>query len=410
MDLKWEQNTLKIEGINSLGDVFEAQNIQKLERFNDEKEEKLITKEYFLLNKIPLFIYDGGRKNEQLSVNNTFKYYYQKLSAVLDRDQEIYFSPYNLESNKFELVEDCYEYSDIYKNVIEEKIVAGVSSQNLHINPMFFDKLYAVYSDYKDDNIDYIFNLKNFFSAFFLSDKLKVKGNEVTISYYNVQENIYNNLVVNWSNLSVSRVFSNILNWVFESVDDKSIFDLRYKVAKIYISNLGKINQLMEDKDDVTEELSSLYEMVLSRESKNFYEYQNMMNDEYFKLLQEKSQIITNKNKSSMNLIISFPIALYGVYLTTFQNEESFTLLSSQFNFVYISFLIASIFMFIATLYEIYLLNKSNKQILDTIENTYNINIEKWEEMTNLIWWKDFAFPLIILVIISIILLILIVL
>ncbi|GAB3056838.1 hypothetical protein ACFOU0_02840 [Salinicoccus sesuvii] len=363
-----------IEGINDLNEVFEEEDREILRSYERDGKNALFNEKRLLLSSNPIFIDDSGKKSQNLSVENTFKYYCKKLNMSLEKDNLVHIFPYDEATKNFKRKQLYYEFPNHLEKIIEEINVSRLPRDIMKINPQFLNDLYNVYHEYNNSNSSYLFNLRNF----------------------------YNDLLVDWNDLAVNEIFYDILEWLFNSLENESVFDLRCKVAKIHISNLGDIKNINENKAEVFSNLSATYDLILSQKSNKFYEYQTMMNDEFFKLLQQKNTIISDKNKSSMSLIVSFLIALYGVYLTIFRTTDSFNWLSSQYNFVYIVFLIACIFMFASTLYEIKLLNITNKKVLSTIQNTYNVNIKLWKKKTKIIWWKDFWFPLIILFIIFI--------
>ncbi|PTE95144.1 hypothetical protein BUY63_12295, partial [Staphylococcus epidermidis] len=128
-----------------------------------------------------------------------------------------------------------------------------------------------------------------------------------------------------------------IVNWIFKN-NDYQIYNLKLEVAKIYLSSiidLEKFNSDFNNFSSLNKDLDTMYKIILNKHSKKYYEYKNILNEQYINLSEKEAKLRNEINKKLLNISIFLPITIYGFYLTVFRTKPNFSLINNDFTIIY---------------------------------------------------------------------------
>lgn len=409
INTKWQYKTLQFLNPSQTKNLFDQSDWKYLESFNSEQK-KRFTEQTFLLASSPIFIKDNDKDNN--NINDIFEYYYNKIR----KDTSYHVFTFDNENKKF--VKNFLEWSEIpfLNNWIENiNISSSIDKKYLNISPYFFNNLLNIYKRKESSNPKLLTFIRNLHSLILLSDKvsLEEKNESLSLSFFNTDnvEIKYKHLSIQLAEQNVNSAFYYIVNWILEN-NDYQLYNLKLEVAKIYLSSitdLEKFNNDFNNFSTLNKDLDTMYKIILNKHSKKYYEYKNLLNEQYINLSEKEGELRNEINKKLLNISIFLPITIYGFYLTVFRTKQNFSLISSEFTIIYIFFLIATIFLIFSIKNEVTHLNKNINNVILSINDIYKINETNIESTRNL-KKREFAFQFIIIMLFTTFLLILIIL
>lgn len=229
-----------------------------------------------------------------------------------------------------------------------------------------------------------------------LSDKISC-DNDILNIYYHDPENENDKFTksrIDFTNDNITSLYFYVFDWIGIESENREIIDLKYKVSKIYLSKFeGVSNDISIKKKEVQHDLNLMYNLVLQKKSKKYYEYNKLIRDHKIDIIQQKIQLKNELNKKLMSMMIFIPITIYGFYITIQKSEESLNIFNGDFNIIYISSFIALIFVILSLKNDVTSINRDYKEIISEIINTYKISEDK-EKFGNNIGLMDFKFSL----------------
>ncbi|MDU7613253.1 MAG: hypothetical protein E7K44_11645 [Staphylococcus lugdunensis] len=408
INTKWQYKTLQFLNPSQTKKLFDQSDWEYLERFNSERK-KRFTEKTFLLASSPIFIKDNDKDNN--NINDIFEYYYNKIK----KDTSYHVFTFDNENKKF--VKNLLEWSEIpfLNNWIENiNISSSIDKKYLNISPYFFNNLLNIYKRKESSDPKLLTFIRNLHSLILLSDKvsLEEKNESLSLSFFNTDnvEIKYKHLSIQLAEQNVNSAFYYIVNWILEN-NDYQLYNLKLEVAKIYLSSitdLEKFNNDFNNFSTLNKDLDTMYKIILNKHSKKYYEYKNLLNEQYINLSEKEGELRNEINKKLLNISIFLPITIYGFYLTVFRTKQNFSLINSEFTIIYIFFLIATIFLIFSIKNEVTHLNKNINNVRLSINDIYKIN-ETNIESTRTLKKREFTFQFIIIMLFIIFLLILII-
>lgn len=408
INTKWQYKTLQFLNPSQTKKLFDQSDWKYLESFNSERK-KRFTEKTFLLASSPIFIKDNDKDNN--NINDIFEYYYNKIK----KDTSYHVFTFDNENKKF--VKNLLEWSEIpfLNNWIENiNISSSIDKKYLNISPYFFNNLLNIYKRKESSDPKLLTFIRNLHSLILLSDKvsLEEKNESLSLSFFNTDnvEIKYKHLSIQLAEQNVNSAFYCIVNWILEN-NDYQLYNLKLEVAKIYLSSitdLEKFNNDFNNFSTLNKDLDTMYKIILNKHSKKYYEYKNLLNEQYINLSEKEGELRNEINKKLLNISIFLPITIYGFYLTVFRTKQNFSLINSEFTIIYIFFLIATIFLIFSIKNEVTHLNKNINNVRLSINDIYKIN-ETNIESTRTLKKREFTFQFIIIMLFIIFLLILII-
>ncbi|MDI9230622.1 hypothetical protein [Staphylococcus caprae] len=97
-------------------------------------------------------------------------------------------------------------------------------------------------------------------------------------------------------------------------------------------------------------------------------------------------------------MMIFIPVTIYGVYLTVQKNKKSLNIFDNDFNAIYITSIIAFIFIILSLINDVKSIRKDFEKVVYEIINTYKLYENKSEYKYNISIW-DFWFSLLWIVV-----------
>lgn len=387
MAYSWYHESLKFE--SDLKEIFSPDDLKYLSTKDilDEKERELY------LQGSEIFIDDDKKIECSENIKDVYEYYNAKIKKL--KTSNIDFFIFKEVKNLFERVQYYIKYKNIPQEYTENITVREINSNILDINPYFFNGMISVYKihEKKYDNIK---KLRNLQSAMILSDKISCDNNILNI-YYHDPENENDKFTksrIDFTNDNITSLYFYVFDWVGIESENREIIDLKYKVSKIYLSKFeGVSNDISIKKKEVQHDLNLMYNLVLQKKSKKYYEYNKLIRDHKIEIIQQKIQLKNELNKKLMSMMIFIPITIYGFYITIQKSEESLNIFNGDFNIIYISSFIALIFVILSLKNDVTSINRDYKEIISEIINTYKISEDK-EKFGNNIGLMDFKFSL----------------
>ncbi|PTE89859.1 hypothetical protein BUY68_12045, partial [Staphylococcus epidermidis] len=329
-----------------------------------------------------------------------FEYYYNKIK----KDTSYHVFTFDKKNKKF--VRNLLEWSEIpfLNNWIENiNISSNIDKKHLNISPYFFNNLLNIYREKESSDPKLLKFIRNLHSLILLSDKvsLEEKNNSLSLSFFNTDnvEIKYKHLSIKLTEQNVNSAFYYIVNWIFKN-NDYQIYNLKLEVAKIYLSSiidLEKFNSDFNNFSSLNKDLDTMYKIILNKHSKKYYEYKNILNEQYINLSEKEAKLRNEINKKLLNISIFLPITIYGFYLTVFRTKPNFSLINNDFTIIYISFFIATIFLLLSIKNEITHLNKNINNVILSINDIYKTNETNAKSTRNL-KVREFTFQFIIII------------
>lgn len=387
MAYSWYHECLKFE--SDLKEIFSPDDLKYLSTKDilDEKERELY------LQGSEIFIDDDKKIECSENIKDVYEYYNAKIKKL--KTSNIDFFIFEEVQNLFERIQHHIKYKNIPQEYTKNITVREINSNILDINPYFFDGMISVYKIHKK-KYDNIKKLRNLQSAMILSDKISC-DNDILNIYYHDPENENDKFTksrIDFTNDNITSLYFYVFDWIGIESENREIIDLKYKVSKIYLSKFeGVSNDISIKKKEVQHDLNLMYNLVLQKKSKKYYEYNKLIRDHKIDIIQQKIQLKNELNKKLMSMMIFIPITIYGFYITIQKSEESLNIFNGDFNIIYISSFIALIFVILSLKNDVTSINRDYKEIISEIINTYKISEDK-EKFGNNIGLMDFKFSL----------------
>lgn len=387
MAYSWHHEGLKFE--SDLKEIFSPDDLKYLSTKDilNEKERELY------LQGSEIFIDDDKKIECSENIKDVYEYYNAKIKKL--KTSNIDFFIFEEVQNLFERIQHHIKYKNIPQEYTKNITVREINSNILDINPYFFDGMISVYKIHKK-KYDNIKKLRNLQSAMILSDKISC-DNDILNIYYHDPENENDKFTksrIDFTNDNITSLYFYVFDWIGIESENREIIDLKYKVSKIYLSKFeGVSNDISIKKKEVQHDLNLMYNLVLQKKSKKYYEYNKLIRDHKIDIIQQKIQLKNELNKKLMSMMIFIPITIYGFYITIQKSEESLNIFNGDFNIIYISSFIALIFVILSLKNDVTSINRDYKEIISEIINTYKISEDK-EKFGNNIGLMDFKFSL----------------
>lgn len=387
MAYSWHNEGLKFE--SDLKEIFSPDDLKYLSTKDilNEKERELY------LQGSEIFIDDDKKIECSENIKDVYEYYNAKIKKL--KTSNIDFFIFEEVQNLFERIQHHIKYKNIPQEYTKNITVREINSNILDINPYFFDGMISVYKIHKK-KYDNIKKLRNLQSAMILSDKISC-DNDILNIYYHDPENENDKFTksrIDFTNDNITSLYFYVFDWIGIESENREIIDLKYKVSKIYLSKFeGVSNDISIKKKEVQHDLNLMYNLVLQKKSKKYYEYNKLIRDHKIDIIQQKIQLKNELNKKLMSMMIFIPITIYGFYITIQKSEESLNIFNGDFNIIYISSFIALIFVILSLKNDVTSINRDYKEIISEIINTYKISEDK-EKFGNNIGLMDFKFSL----------------
>lgn len=387
MAYSWYHESLKFE--SDLKEIFSPDDLKYLSTKDilNEKERELY------LQGSEIFIDDDKKIECSENIKDVYEYYNAKIKKL--KTSNIDFFIFEEVQNLFERIQHHIKYKNIPQEYTKNITVREINSNILDINPYFFDGMISVYK-IQEKKYDNIKKLRNLQSAMILSDKISC-DNDILNIYYHDPENENDKFTksrIDFTNDNITSLYFYVFDWIGIESENREIIDLKYKVSKIYLSKFeGVSNDISIKKKEVQHDLNLMYNLVLQKKSKKYYEYNKLIRDHKIDIIQQKIQLKNELNKKLMSMMIFIPITIYGFYITIQKSEESLNIFNGDFNIIYISSFIALIFVILSLKNDVTSINRDYKEIISEIINTYKISEDK-EKFGNNIGLMDFKFSL----------------
>ncbi|KKI64774.1 hypothetical protein [Staphylococcus cohnii] len=402
MSYYWYHESLKFE--NDLNKYFSNEDLQDFstKKISNEKDNEL----YLQGSKI--FIDDNTKIKCSNNIKDAYEYYSNKISKLKNSKTEFFI--FEDIKKSFKKIEVSIKYNSIPRKYIEDITVRNINSNILQINPYFFNEMLNIYIEY-DKYCNNIRKFRNLQSAIILSDKISFDNNIITLYYHDSdnEEDKFQKNKIDFPNSNVPSLYFYIFDWIGIENDNLEIVNLKYKVAKIYLSKFENMSNNEElKKKEVHHDLSVMYNLILQKKSQKYYEYNKIIRDHKIEIIQQKIELKNELNKKLMSMMVFIPVTIYGFYITVQRNEEPLNIFNNDFNIIYSSSLIALIFVIASLINDVKSMKNDYETIISEIINTYKINKSK-DDFGNNISLCDFKFSLswILVMILALIILIL---
>lgn len=402
MSYYWYYESLKFD--NDLNNYFYNEDLHAFstKELSNEEENELY------LQGSEIFIDDDSKIKHSESIKDVYDYYYNKFSKLENSKTDFFIFE---ESKKlFKKIEVSIKHNTIPGEYIEDITVRNINSNILQINPYFFNEMLTIYITHEKE-CNNIRKLRNLQSAIILSDKISLDNDIITLYFHDSdnEEDKFQKNKIDFLNSNVSSLYFYVFDWIDIENDNLEIVDLKYKVAKIYLSKFEKMsNDEKIKKKEIHHDLSVMYNLILQKKSQKYYEYNKIIRDHKIEIIQQKIELKNELNKKLMSMMVFIPITIYGFYITIQRSEESLNIFNNDFNIIYSSSLIALIFVIASLKNDVKSMRSDYETIISEIINTYKINKNK-DDFGNNISLCDFKFSLywILVMILALIILIL---
>ncbi|MDU4333187.1 hypothetical protein [Staphylococcus epidermidis] len=402
MSYYWYYESLKFD--NDLNNYFYNEDLHAFstKELSNEEENELY------LQGSEIFIDDDSKIKHSESIKDVYDYYYNKFSKLENSKTDFFIFE---ESKKlFKKIEVSIKHNTIPGEYIEDITVRNINSNILQINPYCFNEMLTIYITHEKE-CDNIRKLRNLQSAIILSDKISLDNDIITLYFHDSdnEEDKFQKNKIDFLNSNVSSLYFYVFDWIDIENDNLEIVDLKYKVAKIYLSKFEKMsNDEKIKKKEIHHDLSVMYNLILQKKSQKYYEYNKIIRDHKIEIIQQKIELKNELNKKLMSMMVFIPVTIYGFYITIQRSEESLNIFNNDFNIIYSSSLIALIFVIASLKNDVKSMRSDYETIISEIINTYKINKNK-DDFGNNISLCDFKFSLywILVMILALIILIL---
>lgn len=387
--MKWNKNILSFEENEKASKYFTISDWEFLTNFNKVGKEFFSDTDFVLGGKVPIFILDIERELNEYSYTDIFEYYHKKIN------DEMYIFIYDDVKEIFnKKVLNSTEHLTLGKWIDKINSTSSFNKKVLDIDPYFFNQLLKIYKENNDDNIERLYFLRNFHSLLLLSDKIEVRD-ELTVSIVNNEaENERQIIIV--PDKKISNSFFYIMDWICKEKDE-AVIEFRYEVAKIYISTFNSLDDFNYEEwgnERLFQDLDSLLTVVLSKKAKAYYDYENIKNEQYIKLIDHRKNLSSQMNRYLLNMFLILPVALYGIFLTVVQETQNFSFINADYNTIYIIFIIGAIFLLLALFNEINIVNNGVREIILSINRVYKILIPDKDLSDKKLLYREFWFQI----------------
>lgn len=271
MAYSWHNEGLKFE--SDLKEIFSPDDLKYLSTKDilNEKERELY------LQGSEIFIDDDKKIECSENIKDVYEYYNAKIKKL--KTSNIDFFIFEEVQNLFERIQHHIKYKNIPQEYTKNITVREINSNILDINPYFFDGMISVYKIHKK-KYDNIKKLRNLQSAMILSDKISC-DNDILNIYYHDPENENDKFTksrIDFTNDNITSLYFYVFDWIGIESENREIIDLKYKVSKIYLSKFeGVSNDISIKKKEVQHDLNLMYNLVLQKKSKKYYEYNKLI-------------------------------------------------------------------------------------------------------------------------------------
>ncbi|MDI9230623.1 hypothetical protein [Staphylococcus caprae] len=109
-------------------------------------------------------------------------------------------------------------------------------------------------------------------SAIILSDKISLDNNIMTLYYHDSDndEDKFQKNKIDFANSNIPSLYFYVFDWIDIESDNLEIVDLKYKVAKIYLSKFEKMSNDEEiKKKEIYNDLNVMYNLILQKNLKS---------------------------------------------------------------------------------------------------------------------------------------------
>lgn len=387
MSYYWHYGSLKFD--NDLNNYFSNEDLKvfSTKNLSDEEENELY------LQGSEIFIDDDSKIKYSENIKDVYDYYYTKFSNLKNSKSDFFIFE---ESKKlFQKIEVSIKHNTIPGEYIEDITVRNINSNILQINPYFFNEMLNIYITHEKKCTN-IRKLRNLQSAIILSDKISFDNNIMTLYYHDSdnEEDKFQKNKIDFLNSNVPSLYFYVFDWIDIENDNLEIVDLKYKVAKIYLSKFKKMSSDEKiKKKEIHHDLSVMYNLILQKKSQKYYEYNKIIRDHKIEIIQQKIELKNELNKKLMSMMVFIPVTIYGFYITVQRSEESLNIFNNEFNIIYSSSLIALIFVIASLKNDVKSMRSDYETIISEIINTYKISKSK-DDFGNNISLCDFKFSL----------------
>lgn len=387
MGYYWHYGSLKFD--NNLNNYFSNEDLKAFSTKNlsDEEENELY------LQGSEIFIDDDSKIKYSENIKDVYDYYYTKFSNLDNSNSDFFIFE---ESKKlFKKIEVSIKHNMIPGEYIEDITVRNINSNILQITPYFFNEMLNIYITH-EKKCNNIRKLRNLQSAIILSDKISFDNNIMTLYYHDSdnEEDKFQKNKIDFTNSNIPSLYFHVFDWIDIEKDNLEIVDLKYKVAKIYLSKFKKMSNDEEiKKKEIHHDLSVMYNLILQKKSQKYYEYNKIIRDHKIEIIQQKIELKNELNKKLMSMMVFIPVTIYGFYITVQRSEESLNIFNNDFNIIYSSSLIALIFVIASLKNDVKSMRSDYETIISEIINTYKISKSK-DDFGNNISLCDFKFSL----------------
>lgn len=387
MSYYWYYEILKFD--NDLNNYFSNEDLKVFSSkcLSNEEEDEL----YLQGSKI--FIDDDSKIKHSESIKDVYEYYYEKFRKLENSKSDFFI--FKDSKKLFEKIEVPIKHNTIRGEYIEDITVRNINSNILQINPYFFNEMLEVYKEYEKECSN-IRKLRNLQSAIILSDKISFDNDIMTLYFHDSdnEEDKFQKNKFDFSNANVSSLYFYVFDWVDIENDNLEIVDLKYKVAKIYLSKFEKVSDDEKiKKKEIHHDLNVMYNLILQKKSQKYYEYNKVIRNHKIEIIQRKIELKNELNKKLMSMMVFIPVTIYGLYITIQKSKESLNIFNNDFNIIYFSSLVALIFIILSLINDVKSINSDYETIILEIINTYKIN-KSTDDFGNNISLSDFKFSL----------------
>lgn len=259
MSYYWYYEILKFD--NDLNNYFSNEDLKVFSSkcLSNEEEDEL----YLQGSKI--FIDDDSKIKHSESIKDVYEYYYEKFRKLENSKSDFFI--FKDSKKLFEKIEVPIKHNTIRGEYIEDITVRNINSNILQINPYFFNEMLEVYKEYEKECSN-IRKLRNLQSAIILSDKISFDNDIMTLYFHDSdnEEDKFQKNKFDFSNANVSSLYFYVFDWVDIENDNLEIVDLKYKVAKIYLSKFEKVSDDEKiKKKEIHHDLNVMYNLILQK-------------------------------------------------------------------------------------------------------------------------------------------------
>lgn len=318
----------------------------ELEIFNL-KETLFLEKDYILCN-IPEF--DDFLKKYSVKSSSDLKYFSQEKQKLI--------------SVASDLMAAKKKYSEILDN--NNLITNGIIEEQIIIPPTLFYELKIFYDTYERNEIEVFNFLAELFSLFAIADKSKITIEDET-TYFNFTifcDNKENHFIkVPWGEWDYfkNNIFYNCYDWILLKSEESFKLSTILNVVRQYIGSLGNF----EASEELITSLDSILNRIIKNETKEYFEQQNKLKDEFIGYNKMEIETRSRLMKSLLGLITTVGIAYYGKIITI--ENFKFTDKNQGLSLIFVFGLIAVVFFGFTFIIEYY----ERKKYYSSLKNIY---------------------------------------